>query len=229
MLQNLLYVDLLVLCQNHIRQGMGLQLIYIFQVMRLKDNKKHAFFCIYRINTLLLLQLYQWQFYYHQHQPNYKNNMNNNHMKNKKRILIIAFAVIIFLLMLVLAFFAGKATGKKYGEVTYTETTPTPETDKPQNTAVPQATDAPVATTAPQATEAPQTTAAPQPTEAPQATEQPDSKGTLAEKPTEEPSTETGEQEATGKGEFIVYIDSFNSWGDNPVFHQLTAIPTPHR
>lgn len=152
-------------------------------------------------------------------------------MKNKKRILIIAFVVILFLLVLLLAFFAGKATGKKYGDVTLgsaneessqeenadntqpaasappeeitdTETTPVPQEDKPQVTETPQA------------------------TQVPQATEQPVPNSSLEAKPTEEPTTGNVGEEVTEEGELLVYVDSFNSWGENPVFHQLTITLT---
>lgn len=154
-------------------------------------------------------------------------------MKNKKRILIIAFIVILFLLVLLLAFFAGKAAGKKYGDVTLgsaneessqeenadnaqpavsasappeeitdTETTPVPQEDKPQVTETPQV------------------------TQVPQATEQPVPNGALEAKPTEEPTTGNVGEEVTEEGELLVYVDSFNSWGENPVFHQLTITLT---
>lgn len=154
-------------------------------------------------------------------------------MKNTKRILMIAFAVILLLLVLLLAFFAGKAAGKKYGDATLgsanVESSQPESTDNPKKpeTVDPSAPTQENTEVTPAPTEnKPQATEVPQATETPQATEQPGPSGALEEQPTKEPSTGTGEQEATEDGEFIVYIDSFNSWGDNPVFHQLTITLT---
>lgn len=154
-------------------------------------------------------------------------------MKNTKRILMIAFAVILLLLVLLLAFFAGKAAGKKYGDATLgsanVESSQPESTDNPTKpeTVDPSAPTQENTEVTPAPTEnKPQATEVPQAMETPQATEQPGPSDTLEEQPTKEPSTGTGEQEATEDGEFIVYIDSFNSWGDNPVFHQLTITLT---
>ena len=146
---------------------------------------------------------------------------------------MIAFAVILLLLVLLLAFFAGKAAGKKYGDATLgsanVESSQPESTDNPTKpeTVDPSAPTQENTEVTPAPTEnKPQATEVPQAMETPQATEQPGPSDTLEEQPTKEPSTGTGEQEATEDGEFIVYIDSFNSWGDNPVFHQLTITLT---
>lgn len=158
---------------------------------------------------------------------------------------MISFAVVLLLLVIILAFFAGKAAGKnsvsdatgkapvttapshgtaievpvetKYPESSETTTAP----ESMEDPEAPKATSAPEVTKEPEVTEAPKVTEAPTETAAPETTETP--------KATVEPKEDTPEKEAsneTTKGEFIVYIDSFNSWGDNPVFHQLTIALT---
>ncbi len=150
-------------------------------------------------------------------------------MKNKKLILMISFIAVLLLLIIILAYFAGKAVGKQsITEPTSAPTEDVPGTETPVETEVPSETEAPAETKAPAETQSPEITATPAPTEnTPQVTKQPDSNDSLESKPTEEPpATGADEPENTGEGEFIVYVDSFNSWGDNPVFHQLTITLT---
>ena len=141
-------------------------------------------------------------------------------MKNKKRILIISFVVVLLLLAILLAFFLGKAAGEKSskdttaGDAIITDSSgvrdngtsaqsPTQETST--TTEAP-----PQENTAPEVTKAPETEVTQAPTEAP-------SEPVATEEPS---STETPKAEENG--ELLVYVDTFNSWGQNPVFHQLT-------
>ncbi len=134
-------------------------------------------------------------------------------MNNKKRILLISFGVVLLLLVLLLAFFIGKAAGEKSSKDTTSGDAIITDSSgvkfNPDSTAETSAT-----------TEAP-----PQESTAPEVTQTPEAEVTAA--PTEAPS----KSDATGEsgdenGELLVYVDTFNSWGDNPVFHQLTITLT---
>lgn len=134
-------------------------------------------------------------------------------MKNKKRILLISFGVVLLLLVLLLAFFIGKAAGEKSSKGTTAGDAIITDSSgvkfNPDSTAETSATTEapPQESTAPEGTQAPITEPTVAPTEAPS---EPDD--------TEDPGDESGE--------LLVYVDTFNSWGDNPVFHQLTITLT---
>lgn len=136
-------------------------------------------------------------------------------MKNKKRILIISFGVVLLLLVLLLAFFLGKAAGEKSsqnttaGDAIITDSSGV-KFNEDSTTEPSAATQAP-----PQESTAPEVTQAPiaEPTEAP--TEVPS-------KPEATDEPETTKEPVDESGELLVYVDTFNSWGQNPVFHQLT-------
>ena len=140
-------------------------------------------------------------------------------MKNKKRLLMISFGVVLLLLVLLLAFFIGKAAGEKSskdttaGDAIITDSSGVKlnEDSTAETSAATQA--PPQESTAPKVTKEPVTEPTAPPTEAPSKPE-----ATKEAEVTTDPGNENGE--------LRVYVDTFNSWGENPVFHQLTITLT---
>ena len=138
-------------------------------------------------------------------------------MKNKKTILLICIAILALVFVILLAFYAGKTAGEKSAgsiasteEASYTDVTSAPKTtpdSKPTTAPKPD-----LATPNPPAnTEVP--TQPPTPNTTPEATESPKETPAIPE-------------ETPDKGTLTVYVESVNSWGNNPVFHQLTITLT---
>ena len=148
-------------------------------------------------------------------------------MKNKNRLLIV-IAAILLVLMLCVAFSMGKASGKKSAESTTGSDVILTDSSLGDNTETSMETTQPdVATPSPVPTEK-----APPSNTTPDSKEQPTPESSQAPDP-EDPPTPTEETGPTDsgtsdveQGALTVYVDSFNSWGNDPVFHQLTITLT---
>ena len=162
-------------------------------------------------------------------------------MKDKKNLIIVALSAVVILLLVLLAYHLGLNAGMRStgqtgsgnniqatGTTTGSDTSANSGNASAQTTQVPaaqptpQASEQPAESTQPATTNEPQTTQtpAPAPSTQPQSTKEPDSQATATKEPA---ATQAPGEELQEKG-FTVTINTGNTWGDNPVFHQLDLI-----
>ncbi len=153
-------------------------------------------------------------------------------MKDKKNLIIAVLSVVVLLLVVLLAYNLGlnagirtndqTASGNIQATNTSTESsTPTDSsgtsaqsTNAPVDQANPQTTEQPTESTQPTVTEEPQVTQTPADQSQSETTKEPDAQNTDASSPGEE---------LQDKG-FTITIHTGNTWGENPVFHQLDMV-----
>lgn len=163
-------------------------------------------------------------------------------MKDKKNLIIVALSAVVILLLVLLAYHLGlnagmRSTGQSGSGNNIQATDTTTEgsgtstnsgsasvqtTQAPTDQSNPQVDKQPAESTPPVTTEQPQTTQTPAPTDnpQPQSTKEPDSQATTTKEPA---VTQAPGEELQEKG-FTITINTGNTWGDNPVFHQLDMI-----
>ncbi len=137
----------------------------------------------------------------------------------KKRALWIALGVIALLLVIALAFFAGMVMG----ETPNNDAMSTDQgiTDTPQPGDPVQLPGTPGGETDTPAEQAPQVNPD-APTSEPEQTEPPAQGSAESDAAQGEQPTDENPKGEVPQGELLVYVDTANSWGDKPVFHQLT-------